>query len=744
MKVFFTGNDSVFSTSHLFGFSANLNNPITGIDTLLHGTNYFWLAYDISDTATIGNFLDASCLDYTIGGSGTHNPTVSSPPGKLTINYCIPGFGYPGGCDWGVGINSFSTSGGITNISNMYNGCPGNLYDYTFFSNQTVTAEQGASFLFDFISGDNYPSICMYIDWNQDFDFDDSGELVYNYWMPASDTVVVPDDAVPGTTRMRVIAYWQEQKGATNVVNDPGCPYFAYGAGETEDYQITVLPGSPMAYQSANVFQCDTLPPVTRGTTNRGIIGIKVNIAGSISPISATAFNLTSDGSTNFSHDISQARIYYTGHDSIFSAINLFNSASDLSAPITGNRQLTAGSNYFWVAYDARDTATIGNFLDAACNSIILTGSGTHVPIVTSPYGKQTIGYCIPLFPDTSVCSKGAAINNFSTTGGTTNITNLNNGCPANSHCYSNFTNQIVSVGQGSSFSFYYSCMGGTPSFFILADWNQDFDFDDENETVYVNTDESENELFGEITIPNNALIGSTRFRLITNSIYGMKSSITSGCGYTKDWGETEDYTINIIPATPTKTLNLTAFLEGLYPESGGIAMSKARNASDEQFPGTTADIITVELHDAVSPFMLAGGPYTANLNIGGTASLSIPAAFSASYYIVVKHRNSIQTWSANPVSFSGSTIYYNFSTAATTAYGNNLKQIGPLFLIYCGDVNQDGIVNALDQAELETAAVGFVMGYLTTDVNGDGIVDAFDLILTDNNAAGFVMVRKP
>jgi hypothetical protein len=549
-RIYCTGHDSVFSSSHLFGSSANLDNPITGIDTLLHGTNYFWLAYDITDTATIGNFLDASCLNYTISGSGTHIPAVSSPQGRLTINYCIPGFGYPGGCDWGAGINSFSTSGGITNISNPDNGCPGNPYDYTFFSNQTVTAEQGAPFRFDLTSTGNDPQFFMYIDWNQDDDFDDPGELAYDGWMPASDMIVVPDNAVPGTTRLRIIAFWQELKGNTSTIYGPGCPWFDYGAGETEDYRITVLPGSPMTYQTGTAFQCDTLPPVSRGSSNNPIIGIKLNMSGWINPVAVNSFGLNPVGSSDFAHDVSHVKIFCTGQDSLFSTDQLFGSATGLNNPIAGMKTLSAGENFFWVTYNVRDTATMGNNLDASCPGYTI-GTETYSPIITSPYGKQIIDYCIPFFPDTSVCSKGAAINNFSTTGGTANITNLNSGCPDNRHSYSKFTKQIVSAGQGSTFSFYYSCMGGTPSFYILADWNRDFDFNEGNETVYANTDESENELFGDIMIPDNALTGQTRLRLITNSMYGMKSPIIMGCGYTKDWGETEDYTIEVLPGLP-------------------------------------------------------------------------------------------------------------------------------------------------------------------------------------------------
>ena len=43
-------------------------------------------------------------------------------------------------------------------------------------------------------------------------------------------------------------------------------------------------------------------------------------------------------------------------------------------------------------------------------------------------------------------------------------------------------------------------------------------------------------------------------------------------------------------------------------------------------------------------------------------------------YYIVLKHRNSIETWSSTTQSFTGGIMYYNFSDNAGKAFGNNLK----------------------------------------------------------------------
>jgi hypothetical protein len=127
-----------------------------------------------------------------------------------------------------------------------------------------------------------------------------------------------------------------------------------------------------------------------------------------------------------------------------------------------------------------------------------------------------------------------------------------------------------------------------------------------------------------------------------------------------------------------------------------------------------------------------------------GQATLSIPGNFNGSYYITVKHRNSLPTTTANPVSFLGAMIDYSFD-AANKAYGGNLKEVGEgLYAIFAGDVNQDGAINNLDMLEVDSQASNFGVGYISEDINGDGSIDALDMILLDNNAALLISAILP
>jgi len=195
------------------------------------------------------------------------------------------------------------------------------------------------------------------------------------------------------------------------------------------------------------------------------------------------------------------------------------------------------------------------------------------------------------------------------------------------------------------------------------------------------------------------------------------------------------------VTGVQSKMLNLTVFLEGLF---NGSSMNKSQNATGNQFTGNVADQITVELRNSTAPYALAGGPYTLDLKTDGTASVTIPGSLNGSYYIVVKHRNSIESWTNSSVSFSGSAVDYNFSTSANMAYGSNLKLVSGKYVIYGGDVNQDGIIDSDDLIPVDNDAASFLSGYLATDVNGDGLIHSADITMINSNSAIFIAKITP
>ncbi len=85
-RVWYTGNSSTFATTTQFGSTVSSpsgSHTVSGTQVLAPGTNYFWVAYDLPISATIGNVLDAQCTDINYGASAT--PTVTAPAGSRTI-----------------------------------------------------------------------------------------------------------------------------------------------------------------------------------------------------------------------------------------------------------------------------------------------------------------------------------------------------------------------------------------------------------------------------------------------------------------------------------------------------------------------------------------------------------------------------------------------------------------------------------------------------------------------------------
>ena len=125
------------------------------------------------------------------------------------------------------------------------------------------------------------------------------------------------------------------------------------------------------------------------------------------------------------------------------------------------------------------------------------------------------------------------------------------------------------------------------------------------------------------------------------------------------------------------------------------------------------------------------------------TADAVFENAPGGTYYLVVQHRSSVQTWSAEGIQFSkGDTVTYDFTTGAEKSYGNNLVLVDTKYCMFCGDVNQDGYVDPLDIALVDQDSYLYVVGHVATDLNGDGYVDPLDLSLIDADSYNYVSGR--
>ena len=244
------------------------------------------------------------------------------------------------------------------------------------------------------------------------------------------------------------------------------------------------------------------------------------------------------------------------------------------------------------------------------------------------------------------------------------------------------------------------------------------------------------------------------------SDIYGVRVNPTPADTYNLCNTSLHKFAINGLTSFGTfagtdkhKILNLTIFLEGLYAGSG--MMNPAMDISGSHWGSTIADEITIELHDTLTYSTIY---YTAGnifLNTDGTAQLTIPAVYNSKYYITIKHRNSLETVTKTPVSFNGSTINYDYSTSASKAYGNNLKGISGVYVIYSGDVTssgngypavpvQDGMIDLDDLYYIFDSYINGDYNYVISDLNGDGMVDISDQYLAFDNFILGIYVMTP
>ena len=174
-------------------------------------------------------------------------------------------------------------------------------------------------------------------------------------------------------------------------------------------------------------------------------------------------------------------------------------------------------------------------------------------------------------------------------------------------------------------------------------------------------------------------------------------------------------------------SLNLSVLVEGFW---NGSKMVR--------------DFATVYLRNATSPYSLRDSA-TVCLDSLGNGSLEFSNVVGiGNYYIVVRHRNSIETWSSSPQFLHEGANAYNFTTSASQAYGSNMILKGSKYCIYSGDVNQDGVIDASDASLVDNDEANFVTGYVNSDVTGDELVDASDAALVDNNGLNFVYSIHP
>jgi hypothetical protein len=189
--------------------------------------------------------------------------------------------------------------------------------------------------------------------------------------------------------------------------------------------------------------------------------------------------------------------------------------------------------------------ASQGSSTDYQCQvMVVYPTSANLISTVVTVSTTTSIAYCLTLLVDCTCC--GDDINNFILIGELgTQINDLGTGCAANS--YDNRTQESVSLYENMNYTAQASTQfsGGGERLSIWIDFNNNFQFESSEQVAYqplnitYNTDVI-------INIPSAALGATTGVHRMRATL--AYSAIPNPCGTSSAYGETHDYTVNILP----------------------------------------------------------------------------------------------------------------------------------------------------------------------------------------------------
>ena len=219
-------------------------NPANGADftggNFPSGTVTFPAGSNATQTITVNVNGDTDVEPnegFTVTLSNPVNATITTATASGTI---LNDDAAPGYCAAGATSTGFEK---ISNVQfNTINNPSTSTAGYEDFTAVSTTVAQGSTYTFTGTISTGYAEdeIIVWIDFNQDQDFDDPGEEVFNSPTgvgPHSGPINIPANAMTGNTRMRVRLH-----DTANGPNATPCGNSTYG--QVEDYSINITTGN--------------------------------------------------------------------------------------------------------------------------------------------------------------------------------------------------------------------------------------------------------------------------------------------------------------------------------------------------------------------------------------------------------------------------------------------------------------------------------------------------------------------
>ena len=209
----------------------------SGFEVSEYGTTY---VSSLTLTQTSGTVSQTTIhVQFTPAAEQAYSGNVShESTGATTVNLAVSGTGISSVdyCDAGSDNSSFEYIGYVV-MGSIDNSSGASSYsDYTAFSTD-VYPGNSQSFTVTSVNGYNTDHVLIWVDWNRDGDFEDSGENAFTSSEglgPYSGTIDIPVNATSDSVRVRI----RLEDNSNSPVNSP-CGNSGYG--EVEDYTINIV-----------------------------------------------------------------------------------------------------------------------------------------------------------------------------------------------------------------------------------------------------------------------------------------------------------------------------------------------------------------------------------------------------------------------------------------------------------------------------------------------------------------------
>ncbi len=549
---------------------------------------------------TLPPALTATASPTSICAGGSSNLSVSAD----AINYCQPAYtsGTSGG-DYISSVFMFSTT--LSNLTGAAAPPFYTLFPQSGGTTATLTAGNGYYLTINVGSFTSFNNVAAWIDYNGDGTWygplEKLGESgdINTAFGSASLLFFVPTWAKNGTCRLRI-------REAYSTYNLDPCATYTFG--ETEDYNITITGGvTPITTTYA-------WPPSTSPTTGNSVTA---------SPTSTTTYTVTATGNygcTNTATTTVNVNTIATWYLDFDNDQYYTSSQSACTSPGLGwhpSPVIALGDCDDFNAAVNAGIPEICNGIDDNCDS--QTDEGFNP--VTYYYDNDGDNYGNTIFPLTT-CDPPPP--NFVTTPGDCDDSNINIWPNA-----SEISNCIDD-----------NCNGQIDEGVVATTWYFDNDGDNFGSSPTIQS----------CAQPPGYVLNGGDCDDNNNMVWPGQTEISNGIDDNCNGQIDEGFMV----------LNLKLFIEGYY--SGGGLMQPVLFNAGATLLNTSCDSITVELHDQFSFTTIVSNRVM--LNTSGLATVNYPnSIFGGNYYIVVRTRNTIETWSKLPVTFNSSSVFFDFSS---------------------------------------------------------------------------------